>query len=646
MPRDRDRRSLRPNHRLGSAVRVGFALLATLCALASAHAESLPRPLPRIVNGVLTGTYPTTGALLRGTGPDTAGAWCSGTLIGCSTFLTASHCVEGRSPSEFQVFLPHAGMFPVISMAQHPSYDFPAGDVAVLKLGTAVEGVAPTAIETGAAPPSGTPGVIVGYGRSGDPLFDYGLKRAGNVVTASCSTIPAPGSDATSVCWDFSNPQGPPGGNSNTCNADSGGPLFVDLGAGPRVAGVTSGGSSSSCLPSDHSYDANVFTYRSFIQAQGGSDLNNTSCGSGPQLGEIGATVLAVDGTVSSGSPQGTYSFTIPNGRTLLRVAMNAVDDGVSDFDLYVKAGSAPTTSVYDCGRFGSNQFGFCEFPAPAAGTWHVLVNRYSGAGTYQLTITAFATACASPGSDGNACDDDNPCTSSDVCQSGACTGTPVAGNPPCNDGNACTAPDSCQAGVCTGSAVANGTPCDDGDPCSRPDSCQAGSCNGSVPALGCKVAEPTAAVLALDDRSPDTRDHLAWIWREGAATSVADLGNPTDTTPYTLCLYDSVAGTPQRRLSQAIPPGSRWKSHSHGFRYRDATLSAGGIQSIVLNAGIAGHSNVQVRGKGQPLALPTLPLTQQPNVIVQLLNDTTCWSSTYSTALDNGSARFKAKGD
>ena len=39
----------------------------------------------------------------------------------------------------------------------------------------AVEGVAPTAIETSAAPPAGTPGVIVGYGRSGDPLFDYGL---------------------------------------------------------------------------------------------------------------------------------------------------------------------------------------------------------------------------------------------------------------------------------------------------------------------------------------------------------------------------------------------------------------------------------------------------------------------------------------
>lgn len=626
--------------------RFGFSLAVALCALASAHAETLPRPQPRIVNGVLTGDYPTAGALLRGTNADTASAWCSGTLIGCSTFLTAGHCVDGRSASEFQVFLPHAGIFPVVSIAQHPSFDFPAADVAVLKLGVAVDGVAPTAIGTSAAPPSGTPGVIVGYGRSGDPLFDYGLKRAGNVVTAPCSSIPPPGSDITSVCWNFNNPQGPPGSNSNTCNADSGGPLFVDLGAGLRVAGITSGGSSNSCLPTDHSYDASVFTYRAFIQTEGGADLSNTRCGSGPQVGESGTTVLTADGTVSSGSPQATYSFQVPSGIPRLRIAMNAVDDGISDFDLYVKAGSAPTISVYDCARFGQNQFGVCEFSAPASGTWHVLVNRYSGAGTYQLTITEFATGCAVPGSDGSPCDDHNPCTSSDACQAGACGGTPVGNGTPCNDGNVCTAPDTCQSGACSSSPVANGTPCDDGDPCSRPDTCQVGSCAGTAPALTCKVAAPIAALLAIENRSPDTRDRLAWTWRKGAATTLSDFGTPTSTTPYTLCLYDSVAGAPQRRLTRPIPPGSRWKAATRGFRYRDSTSSAGGIQSIVLTEGVAGRSSIQLRGKGQLLGLPGLPLTKQPSVIIQLLNDTTCWSSTYSTIQSNDGVRFKAKND
>jgi hypothetical protein len=144
----------------------------------------------------------------------------------------------------------------------------------------------------------------------------------------------------------------------------------------------------------------------------------------------------------------------------------------------------------------------------------------------------------------------------------------------------------------------------------------------------------------------PDTRDRLAWTWRKGAATSIADFGNPTTTTPYALCLYDSVGGVPVRRIAQVIPPGPRWKSFSRGFRYRDATLSAGGLQSIVLTQGAAGKAGVQVRGKGQPLDVPALPLAKQPNVIIQLMSDTACWSSTFSTAVGNSLVRFKAKAD
>jgi hypothetical protein len=628
---------------------IRFVVASALLIMATAEAaraEILPPVEPRIVNGVLTSDYPSVGALLRGPSPDDAGTWCSGTLIGCSTFLTAGHCVEGRSAAELFVYLPHAGIFPVATIAQHPSFDFPAGDVAVLKLGTAVSGVAPTAIDTTAAPPFGTPGVIVGYGRAGDPLFDYGLKRSGAVVTTACSTIPAPGSDTTSVCWNFSDPKGNPGSNANTCNADSGGPLFVDVGANMRVAGITSGGSSASCQPTDHSYDANVFTYRNFIETAGGADLANTTCGSGPQVGDPGVAALDFAGTVTAADPDATHTFTVTSGTTLLRVTMNGVDDGASDFDLYVKAGSAPTTAVYDCGRFGPNQFGVCEFVAPAAGTWHVLVHRWAGSGTYQVTATQFGTLCSQPGSDGNACDDGDVCTTSDTCLAGACTGTAVLDGTSCSDGNACTGPDSCQAGLCVSSPLANGTPCDDGDPCSRPDTCQAGVCAGISPATTCKVVPTGQALLALDNRSPDSRDRFSWTWRKGSATSHGDLGNPLATTSYAVCLYDSVGATPQRRLTKVIPPGAHWKAYSRGFRFHDATLDTGGIQSIVLTEGLAGKSGVQIRGKGQPLTLPGLPLTKQPSVIVQLMNDAACWTSTHTTAATNNIAKFKAKSE
>jgi hypothetical protein len=55
-----------------------------------------------------------------------------------------------------------------------------------------------------------------------------------------------------------------------------------------------------------------------------------------------------------------------------------------------VKQGAAPTTTSYDCARKGTGQFGVCEFSAPAAGTWNVLVQRVAGAGSYQVTESAF----------------------------------------------------------------------------------------------------------------------------------------------------------------------------------------------------------------------------------------------------------------
>ena len=100
------------------------------------------------------------------------------------------------------------------------------------------------------------------------------------------------------------------------------------------------------------------------------------------------------------------------------------------------------------------------------------------------------------PQNDGNGCDDNNVCTTGDLCAATACTpqGTlgcddsnpcttdscdPVAGcayapnTAACNDGNACTGGDSCATGSCAGTPLS----CDDGFACTA-DSCD--------PVLGC----------------------------------------------------------------------------------------------------------------------------------------------------------------
>jgi hypothetical protein len=352
---------------------------------------------PRIVNGVLSFADPSVGALLVGTDPDQAIVYCSGTLVGCSTFVTAAHCVcdlDGAAcqsgatapePAEWHVFFQHAGIFAVESIAVNPGYEFPSDDVAVVHLSAPLSGVSPTPL-VAAEPALGTDGTIVGFGRSGGIAEDYGLKQRGSVVTSACSG----GLPEGLLCWDFTNPVGPPGTDSNTCNGDSGGPLFVDEGGARVLAGITSGGSSSSCFTADESYDTSVALQRDWIEAEGGADLASTSCGSLSQVGDLATEVIGFTQELSAAKPQGIHSFEVAPGVTRLGIALNASEEPGADLDLYVRHGSAPTVNEYECRAFGSNQWGFCLFDAPAEGTWHVLVNRYSGTSVYQVTATLF----------------------------------------------------------------------------------------------------------------------------------------------------------------------------------------------------------------------------------------------------------------
>ncbi len=73
-----------------------------------------------------------------------------------------------------------------------------------------------------------------------------------------------------------------------------------------------------------------------------------------------------------------------------------------------------------------------------------------------------------------NACDDGDLCTVQDSCSDGVCTGSPLD----CNDNDPCT-DDSCAAMVgCE--HVQNSATCDDLDACTTDDICSAGTCSGT----------------------------------------------------------------------------------------------------------------------------------------------------------------------
>ncbi len=122
-----------------------MGLLLPVCALAGTEAK--------IVHGLETHLFPSVGMLVT-----TDGSLCSGTLIGCQTFLTAAHCVctipgvaalDGAQcnaspaqldPARFLVFFQHAGSFRVAGVTVNPGYiPDTASDLALLRLTSPVE---------------------------------------------------------------------------------------------------------------------------------------------------------------------------------------------------------------------------------------------------------------------------------------------------------------------------------------------------------------------------------------------------------------------------------------------------------------------------------------------------------------------------
>ena len=183
--------------------------------------------------------------------------------------------------------------------------------------------------------------------------------------------------------------------------------------------------------------------------------------------------------------------------------------------------------------------------------------------------------------------------------------------------------------------------------------SCPACLTCAATPETGCRgPTVPDKALLVIKDRSPDTKDTLVWKWLKGAATSLADFGDPLTNTTYQLCVYDQSGGG-TLVLSATAPNGGVcagapcWKQTGSGFKYKDKDLSPNGILGVVLKAGDDGKAKIMVKGKSGNLGLPpTLSLTQP--VTVQIKNNAgICWQATYSApALVDQPDQFKDKSD
>lgn len=157
-----------------------------------------------------------------------------------------------------------------------------------------------------------------------------------------------------------------------------------------------------------------------------------------------------------------------------------------------------------------------------------------------------------------------------------------------------------------------------------------AAPCASQCPSAPASCRAAAKSILVVKDKADDTKDKLIWKWIKGAATSQAELGDPTADANYTLCLY---AGSTAALVGQALVPASAsaWSAIStKGYKYKDALAAADGITKVVLKGSAQPKAKALVKGKGS--GLPDLTLPIEAPVIVQLRNSASgiCWGASY----------------
>jgi vibriolysin len=76
------------------------------------------------------------------------------------------------------------------------------------------------------------------------------------------------------------------------------------------------------------------------------------------------------------------YTLDVPSGSSALGFHMSG---GSGDADLYVRYGSQPTTSSYDCRPYLSGNNEECTFSNPTGGTWHIGIRGFTAASGVSL---------------------------------------------------------------------------------------------------------------------------------------------------------------------------------------------------------------------------------------------------------------------
>ena len=191
-------------------------------------------------------------------------------------------------------------------------------------------------------------------------------------------------------------------GQSAASGADLNYTVAIPAGASNLVISI-SGGSGDADLytkfgsaPTSSSYDCRPYqtgnnescTYATtqagtyYVRVHGYAAFSNVTVkatwstgGGGGGGGNVLQNGVPVTGLSGSKNQKLYYTVVVPSGASNLAITTSG---GSGDEDLYVKLGSQPTTSSYDCRPYVTGNSESCTSATPTAGTYYIMLNGYS----------------------------------------------------------------------------------------------------------------------------------------------------------------------------------------------------------------------------------------------------------------------------
>ncbi len=198
----------------------------------------------------------------------------------------------------------------------------------------------------------------------------------GNVLQNGVPVSGISGATGSQQFWTMSVPSGA----TNLQFQTSGGPgdadLYVQFGSAPTTTtydcGPVTSTNEETCSFSSPAAGTWYVMVQGYASYSGMTLVGSYQTGSTGNVLQNGVPVSGISGATDS---QQFWTMSVPSGATNLQFQTSG---GPGDADLYVQFGSAPTTTIYDCGPVTSTNEETCSFPSPAAGTWYVMVDGYA----------------------------------------------------------------------------------------------------------------------------------------------------------------------------------------------------------------------------------------------------------------------------